>query len=658
MANKTDGAVSVASDENFPTIPSPPMEWLLDLQTRSEINSSVENLKRTLLTNIEKTMKRSSRNLPSKSRTSSGEEKKIEANGNAAGREEEKLTAEENNFVRQSDSLRDIANIYLKDRQNLKKSVMSIVSVSNSRSDLKDSENRRLTGQQQMRIWTDVATDLDGYYLEMLNRYLRIGRVEPEDMTTGNLLTYRVSESVVDDLDKNKRKQIFQSQQDVHDDVTFGHLHAPASLDDIAMNDFIEGLLARTNMQRQNAICHFDYEIGNDNEDGSDNDEIEAAFGANSKKKKPNVKRRILSRNASIENGVRSLHDVIKTYKGHIDKQNDELGDRKEIIETLIGDNKELKKELEMSEKRQKDMEKQKENDLLKVRSDYLIKLKEKNSEIAELQRKVSEVSQSRKGQMGKWRLEDSFIKVCEGLDHFADELEAYKASIRGEENGEIVVEESEEQLPMQGNKFKQWMIGRLLELCEKMGCSKINRENDSTNQYIDSLFLSLFKAANTNKETLKSLAEETSKVRANFKSLRNDLAKTERKLWSVTKSKYDLEAQLAEKGDEITVQTELLSQKEDELTELRSQNKTLDAKYSATLSELNAAQERLISLEEELRQEVVIEQQRGFENELILDYLVESMHEKEAGLVDEVILSQDSSAAQQSSPKRKSQFL
>eukprot|EP00112_Aurelia_sp_Birch-Aquarium-sp1_P008599 Seg1951.7 transcript_id=Seg1951.7/GoldUCD/mRNA.D3Y31 product="hypothetical protein" protein_id=Seg1951.7/GoldUCD/D3Y31 len=655
MANTSEGAVTVNSDESVRTIPSPPMEWLLDLQTRSEINSSVESLKRALLTNIEKTLKRSSKNLTAKNQASSGEEKKVEANGNAIGREEEKQTAGGNDFVRHSDSLRDIASIYLKDRQNLKKSVMSIVSVSNSRSDLKDSENSRLTGQQQMRIWTDVATDLDGYYLEMLNRYLRIGRIEPEDMTTGNLLTYRVSESVVDDLDKNKRKQIFQSQQDVHDDVTFGHLHANASLDDITMNDFIEGLLARTNMQRQKAIWHFDYEVGNDNEDGSDNDEIEAS--ADSKKKKPSVKKRILSRNASIENSVRSLHDVIKTYKTHIDKQNDELGDRKEIIETLIGDNKELKKGLEMSEKRQKDTEKQKENELITVRSDYLIKLTEKNSEIAELQRKISEIPQNKKGEMGKWRLENSFIKACEGLEHFADEVDAYKASTRDEEKGQLGVEESEEQLPMQGDQFKRWLIGRMLELCEKTGCTKSNKQNDSTNQYIDSLFLSLFKAADTNKETLKSFAQETNKVRANFKSLRNDLAKAERKLWSVTKSKYDLQAQLAEKGDEITVQAELLNQKETELTELRSQNESLDAKYSATLSDLNAAQERLVSLEEELRQEVVIEQQRGFENELILDYLVENMHEKGSVIVDKFSSSQESLAALRSSPRRKSQF-
>ena len=201
---------------------------LLDSDTKSKIHQSVDDLKTAIKQRMDEVIRPSS--------------DKIAASRSKIARIKAKSR----------ESLLQLAICYRKERQATLRKVMS--SVKSAELDKAPEANRKLSRQEQIKIWAEVATALDEYYLNILDKLIDKGYVKPEDLEGGTLLFSRVSESAVLDMQKKETAHTKNlSLNDFHRDC---YLHKPqlpsgSSSEQDSAGEIIERMLTRTNIKRR-----------------------------------------------------------------------------------------------------------------------------------------------------------------------------------------------------------------------------------------------------------------------------------------------------------------------------------------------------------------------------------------------------------------------
>ena len=629
----------------------------LDMNARHEINQSIENLKNTLIDNLEKVLRRTSKdfqNVDYKENTGLYNEGRPEENCNISGKSNHLVKGTLKRFEEGS-STKDLACGYLKQRSSILKTIANVASKLSTSNDAEDSDDiSSRTAQRQMRIWTDVAVDLDGYYLELLNRFLRTGRKTTGEMKGRTLLTHHLSESTIDDLNRNKRKQMFQSQQDVHDDVILGQLQEPFGINKPAVNDFIEDLLNRTNAKRQYAVCFFDNEAVSENEDETVSSKVDNCDEIEDWNESVGTENEIIdneTKEVSVDEGERqeacNFENVAVNLKDYVTEQTNELENRKSIIEKLTEENLEMMGALENFEEYEIQKEKENERKIQEVKKGYENKLEKKNSQICELKTILSKVARNTLGGE-EYRLEGKEYKNCPYLPDYGKLNQCFEdacsqlkmLSLIAKDCGGSITGKEEQFSKLQlldtasentDDNLIDWIIDQLVQLCKKNACLEVNDDNSkisiekrSSKEIIDGLLVKLYQAVEQKNEIIRDMESEARIFKQNFQKLKSQLMKRRNRLESLVAQTEEQEIQIVEKDEIISTQTEVLSQQDLEIADLRTQNEVLTAKNSSLLEDLTSAQEHALFLEEELRHSTLIEQDKCEENERLVEYLVD----------------------------------
>ncbi|XP_065051048.1 uncharacterized protein LOC135680792 [Rhopilema esculentum] len=631
----------------------------LDMNARHEINQSIENLKNTLIDNLEKVLRRTSKdfqNVDYIENTGLYNEGRPEENCNISGRSNHLVKGTLKRFEEGS-STKDLACGYLKQRSSILKTVANVaskLSTSNGAEDRDDASSR--AAQRQMRIWTDVAIDLDGYYLELLNRFLRTGRKTTGEMKGRTLLTHRLSESTIDDLNRNKRKQMFQSQHDIHDDVILGQLQEPLGINKPTVNDFIEDLLNSTNAKRQYAVCFFDNEAVSENEDETVSSKVDNCDEIEDWNESVGTDNEITdneTKDVRVDEVERqeacNFENVDVNFKEYVTEQANELENRKSIIEKLTEENLEMMGALENVEEYEIQKEKENERIIQEVKKEYESKFEEKNSEICELKTILSKVACSTHDDQGgeeyclegkvykNWpnlpdygKLSQCFEDACSQLKLLALIAKDCGGSITGKEENCSKLQLLDTASENTDNNLINWIIDQLEQLCKKIDYLEVNDENSKisnekrpSKEIIDGLFVKLCQAAEQKNEMIREMEAKAKIFKQNFQKLKSQLMKSRNRLESLVEQTDEQEIQIAEKDEAISAQTEVLSQQDLELADLRTQNEVLNAKNTSLLEDLASAKEHALFLEEELKHSTLIEQDKCEENERLVEYLV-----------------------------------
>ena len=608
------GGINNSNDINEPG------SGILEAKDRSEIDKSIENLKHTLLNNLERVIRRTSRELMQTN------EKKAKKDGISEAKSSSRTERSNERRVSTDDrsgSLREFASVYLKERQSILETVMSVMKNLDHRDQAGCDSERGVISQKQMQIWADIATDLDGYYLEMLNKYLREGKITAADMNTSTLLTHRLSDGVVNDLNRSRQKQVFSSREDIHDDIVYGQFQSPFGSNDNKLEKLIHGLLSRTNKRRRFAVGFCDSD-------------------------------------AAIE---REMETYRKEYAdesdcGWSDSSRDSQAER------FKEDNLKLMEALETFDEYKANTEKRHEQSMKNLVAEYEEKLKEQKAEIVRLQQKIIDYEQAFIDGKGmpiskedldiygekRFQLEANLSKLTKCFDEAYRQLKIFASSTgrhKGtdkDDNGiglnrlQVVPGEQAQSLfskPVEQQDiityFCESLPKRLLELCAKSKCmdgefhEKDDKSTESIIKYIDDLITRLLEAANTNNESICKLEADADLWRRDFKKIKSQYTKTKRKLESSVSQKEDLEAKILEKDDTITSQANALDEREKEIHELRSINESLAEDLRQALESLNAEKDRLKLLEEDLNQSLLLEKETSAENDWLFELMAEN---------------------------------
>ena len=629
---------------------------ILDPKMKSEIDVSIENLKHTLFRNLEQIFRRTSKELLTPSETETRK-----SDGHCTGAVSERKMS----MVGESGSLRELASCYLKERQNILRTVLSAVKPVDS-----DVNEGQVTSQRQMQIWTEIATDLDGYYLEMLNKFLRVGKITATDIKNGTLLTYRLSETVVDDLNRNRRKEVFSSREDVHDDIIYGQFQEPFVSNDNTVERLIEGLLSRTNESRRHAIGFFDNEVICEKETEATSSKTvdfdESDFGWSEWSEESHGGNEA---NDSLSlHGVKQLRKKVEDYTSYVEEQRKELDIRKDIIKELREDNVKLLEALETFDEYRMKLGTSQDERMKDVKNDCESKLDEKKCDHEMLQGIVSEngedVEMSKRSvecRNGLEKLDEKqcafqvgFSRVYECFDEAYRQLKMLSSTARkdseidGNFSNQITgytVSNSPKFLPEEELKavrrqineqenliayFIEWVPERLLQLCERSKCVNVsfrNREDKSAEgiiRYLDELFAQLLASANATNDNISKLEGMADLFKRDFHKMKSQYIKTRCSFESAVSTKEDLEVQVMKQDEIIKSQAELLQKHGKELSEARSQNETLCYDLKWAMGSLDTERERSALLEEELNQSKLLEQERSEENDKLLELITD----------------------------------
>ena len=647
-----DGSSGINNSNNV----REPESETMEAKERSEIDISIQNLKHALLSNLEQVIQRTSKE-PSqiKERKANEKDNNSEAKSNCrTGRGNERRVSTDE----RSGSLREFTSIYLKERQSILETVKSVMKAIDHGDQAGHDSERGVISQQQMQIWVDIATDLDGYYLEILNRYLREGKITAADMNTSTLLTHRLSDGVVNDLNRSRQKQVFSSREDIHDDIVYGQFQSPFDSSDNKFEKLILGLLSRTNIHRKLAVGFHDGDAAVDKEVEADDSDCGWSDS---------------SRDSQAEReGEFSTHaNVVRQFKGKTanpdfdrQKQSKVRYNNNHIINGLKEDNIKLMEALETYDEYKANTEKRHEQSMNNIVADYEHRLKEQKSEIIALQQKVAEYEQavidgkimsSNRENLGiydekQFQVEANLSKLTKCFDEAYRQLKIFASSTgkharTAEDSGCIGLERltiaSDEESQTVRTKtveqqdiityFCEWLPERLLELCKKYNCidvevsDKNDKNTKSIIKYMDDLIARLFESANTYNETVCKLQANADHWRRDFKKMKSQYTKTKRKLESIVSQKEDLEAKVLEKDDMITSQAGVSDEREREIHELRSINESLAEDLRLALESLDSKIERLQLLEEDLNHSLLLEKETSAENEWLFEMMTEN---------------------------------
>lgn len=580
---------------------------ILDSKTRSDIDLSIESLKQTLLRNLEQIVQSTSRKVLEPSAMAA---RQTDVGNFSQGPELGFETRNSPTFNEPS-LMRELASSYLKERQNILRTVLSSIKIEDRPEETRDDGERQVSLQRQMKVWTDIATDLDGYYLELLNRFLRIGRMKEGDMKDGALITCRMSGNIVDNLAASGRTHMYRSQENVNDDVICEQFQEP--FHNRTAEGIIENLLLRTNDGRKKTIGFF--EAADDKEAADVSAKVvnlagsECGWSEGSEGRDESLAdaeewglRRVTSQRE------KDLSLQVNCFEAYVKEQNKELESRKTTINQLMQDNYKLMRALETFEEFKKSKEKEDDEKMKGFRRDNQNELNEKTSEVVIVRdlHGEHEKSLSEKKKNGvrydHGEVRESKILFDERMS-FADEQELI-------------------------SYFCEWIPERLLQLCERCQCAGVHsrdREDKSAHsimRYVDDLFVRLLESATRNNDTISKLEWRAKALNRDAQKLRSKYVQVKSKLEAAVSQKDDLEMQITEKDNFILTQGEILCQYEKEINDAQSQRDLLREELGAALEKLDAERQQTELLEEEVKQSVLLEMTTSQGNEKRLEML------------------------------------
>ena len=615
-----------------------------DFQTRvesyesrqgSEIDTRYEDLHRKLLKNVEK----ANQNEAKKGSDSEGTSSFRVGTGYQLRKSIDSLPG----------SLRRLASNYMRERQSLLETVISVMKNLDDGEEARSHNQRQIASERQMQIWTDIATDLDGYYLEMLNKHLRQGRMQSSDMNTGTLLKHRLSESVVNDLNRSKNMNVFSSREDIHDDIVYGQFQDQFCPDDSKVENLMYGLLLRTNERRKFAVGFHETQHHNEDEAEATTKETDGPL---------------------VSDRIQQLMKQIRNFEIAKTTQQDELESKSKLILGLKADNMKLMEALDVFSEYTTKTEKRREEEIRCVVDDYKEKLKEQQNKIAELQSRLGEredecnggkeVSISKKAvskcSKNVDQFEANFCKLANCFEEAYNQLQKLAGSrmrsdwkdkcnnmvdpkrigfkhLQGDP-AKIIFSQTVEEIDPFGY-FCKFVPERLLQLCQvnKIPTNIYPARNDSSAQslkkYIDEIIILLLESAGTRNQEMKKLETLADEKCKDLKKVKQQYIKLKHALESILSQKEDWDAKIMEKNEKIASQDSIIRERDREIQELRSQNEVLLGDLKLALESFKPEICRLGLVEKNLRHSFFMEKEISGDNEWLFELMVENSVEE-----------------------------
>ena len=542
-------------------------------------------------------------------------------------------------------SLRRLASNYMRERQSLLETVISVMKNLDDGDEAGNHNQRQIASERQMQIWTDIATDLDGYYLEMLNKHLRRGSMQSAEMKRGTLLKHRLSESIVNDLNRSKNMNIFSSREDIHDDIVYGQFQEQFCADDSKVENLMYGLLLRTNERRKFAVGFHEAQHHNENEAESTTRERDGPL---------------------IGDRIQQLMKKIRNFEANKATQQDELESKSKLILGLKADNMKLMEALDVFSEYTTKTEKRREEEIRSVVEDYKEKLREQQNRIVELRSKLGEREEDLTG--GKEGLipEKAVSKCNKNVDQFDANFcklakcfeEAYnqlqqlagsglkrgrkdKGNNMGDlkhitfkqlqgEPGKIIFSQTIENI----DPFEylcKFVPERLLQLCEvneipaNIYPSRNDESAESLKNYIDDLIGLLLESANTRNQEMRKFETLADAKCKDLKKVKQQYMKLKHALESILSEKEDWDAKIAEKDEKIANQESLLKERDREIQELRSQSEVLLEDLKLALDSFNPEICRLGLVEKRLSHPLFMKKEESGDSEWLFELMVEN---------------------------------
>eukprot|EP00794_Sanderia_malayensis_P016953 gene16953-18660_t len=550
-----------------------------------------------------------------------------------------------------------------------------------------DDATGKLSMHKQVKLWSEVATDLDTHYLTVLNKRFRTGSLAHGNAKDCSVITSHASESAVDDINKDKGKQRFYSRHDINDDLRLGQLQGTFwSSENSSVHDLIDSLLARTNRVREAAMVASGRGVwvaensaeseSNEVDDGDDDDDYknydDECWSESSGSGKSRLQDEIMSDNiihSSLieviklkENEAKKSQREVEKQRLYISQQHDELKCRLEVINQLKRDNIEIMTALETFESYKLHCDEKSMHQIDEIRKCYNAELDGKQSEILRLKDEINERSRLKDDvkdallEMAKSRecavLAGSFAnldKDVEGdcvsgtvLDNAASDCcsEVNRAKDTCKEMDEKSTDEVSGSLDA---LHERELDGPLVRVIKRFSSalSKFSKGDiitsgraelaDSSPEIVEYLSVEILKELESVFKDNEAKSKEIELVRKGIEinemeTLKESYESTRRKLRRLTEKRYELASLVAEKDLKIEFQADRIADFEKKNSDLLAQNRDLETRLQSAMSDLQVAQDDVKAAREELEIRIAADEGRENESEKLLQFILEDM--------------------------------